>query len=39
MNNETIKVGIVSYDIANGSSSLHLSDGGVTTVVIIMDQI
>lgn len=39
MNNETIKVGIVSYDITNGSCSLHLSDGGVATVAIIMDQI
>ena len=36
MNHETIKVGEVTYNIANGSSSLHLSDGGVATVAIII---
>lgn len=36
MNNEKIKVGGKSYDIANGSCSLHLSDGGVATVAIII---
>ncbi|MBE5991885.1 MAG: hypothetical protein E7247_05750 [Paenibacillaceae bacterium] len=36
MNNETIKVGEVTYNIANGSCSLHLSDGGVATVAIII---
>ncbi|MBE5973674.1 MAG: hypothetical protein E7251_03660 [Paenibacillaceae bacterium] len=36
MNNETIKVGNVTYDIANGSCSLHLSEGGVATVAIII---
>lgn len=36
MNNETIKVGEVTYNIANGSCSLHLSDGEVATVAIII---
>lgn len=36
MNNETIKVGNVTYDIANGSCSLNLSDGGVASVAIII---
>lgn len=36
MNNEKIKVGEVTYNIANGSCSLHLSDGGVATVAIII---
>jgi len=36
MNYETIKVGGVTYNIANGSCSLHLSDGGVATVAIII---
>ncbi len=36
MNNETIKVGEVTYNIANGSCSLQLSDGGVATVAIII---
>lgn len=36
MNNETIKVGEVTYNIANGSCSLHLSDGGVASVAIII---
>ena len=36
MNFETIKVGEVTYNIANGSCSLHLSDGGVATVAIII---
>ena len=36
MNYETIKVGEVTYNIANGSCSLHLSDGGVATVAIII---
>lgn len=36
MNQETIKVGEVTYNIANGSCSLHLSDGGVATVAIII---
>ena len=36
MNNEKIKVGEVTYDIANGSCSLHLSNGGVATVAIII---
>jgi len=38
MNNETIKVGEVTYNIANGSCSLHLSDGGVATVAIIIES-
>lgn len=36
MNYETIKVGGVTYNIANGSCSLYLSDGGVATVAIII---
>lgn len=36
MNYETIKVGGVTYNIANGSCSLHLSDGRVATVAIII---
>jgi len=36
MNYEKIKVGEVTYHIANGSCSLHLSDGGVATVAIII---
>nr|DAL74685.1 MAG TPA: hypothetical protein [Caudoviricetes sp.] len=36
MNNETIKVGEVTYNIANGSCSLHLSDGGVASIAIII---
>ncbi|WP_277405506.1 hypothetical protein [Lacrimispora xylanisolvens] len=36
MNNEKIKVGEVTYNIANGSCSLHLSDGGTATVAIII---
>lgn len=36
MNYETIKVGEVTYNIANGSCSLRLSDGGVATVAIII---
>ena len=36
MNYEKIKVGEVTYNIANGSCSLHLSDGGVATVAIII---
>lgn len=36
MNQETIKVGEVTYNIANGSCSLHLSDGGIATVAIII---
>ncbi len=36
MNYETIKVGEATYNIANGSCSLHLSDGGVATVAIII---
>ncbi|MFW6680683.1 hypothetical protein ACOAOT_23960 [Lacrimispora sp. AGF001] len=36
MNHETIKVGEVTYNIANGSCSLHLSDGGMASVAIII---
>ena len=36
MKYETIKVGEVTYNIANGSCSLHLSDGGTATVAIII---
>lgn len=36
MNYETIKVGEVTYNIANGSCSLHLSDGGTASVAIII---
>ena len=36
MNQETIKVGETTYNIANGSCSLHLSDGGVASVAIII---
>ncbi|MTK05710.1 MAG: hypothetical protein F8N38_01290 [Hungatella sp.] len=36
MNYETIRVGNITYNIANGSCSLHLSDGGVATVAIII---
>lgn len=36
MNNETIKVGEITYNIANGSCSLHLSNGGTATVAIII---
>jgi len=36
MNYETIKVGETTYSIANGSCSLHLSDGGVASVAIII---
>ena len=36
MNYEKIKVGEVTYNIANGSCSLHLSDDGVATVAIII---
>ncbi len=36
MNYEKIKVGEVTYNIANGSCSLHLSDGGVASVAIII---
>jgi hypothetical protein len=38
MNNEKIKVGEVTYNIANGSCSLHLSDGGMATVAIIIES-
>lgn len=36
MNYEIIKVGEATYNIANGSCSLHLSDGGVAKVAIII---
>ena len=36
MNYETVKIGEVTYNIANGSCSLHLSDGGVASVAIII---
>jgi len=36
MNYEKIKVGEVTYNIANGSCSLHLSNGGVATLAIII---
>ena len=36
MNYETIKVGETTYNIANGSCSLHLSDGEVASVAIII---
>ncbi|MDK2966465.1 hypothetical protein [Lacrimispora sp.] len=36
MNQEKIKVGDVIYNIANGSCSLHQSDGGTATVAIII---
>lgn len=36
MDHETIKVGEVTYNIANGSCSLNLSDGGVASVAIII---
>lgn len=36
MNSETIKVGEVTYNISNGSCSLHLSNGGVASVAIII---
>ena len=36
MNSETIKVGQVTYNIANGSCSLDLSNGGVAWVAIII---
>jgi len=36
MNQETIKVGETTYDIANGSCGLNLSDGGVASVAIII---
>lgn len=36
MNKEKIKIGEVTYNIANGSCSLHLSDCGVATVAIII---
>ncbi len=32
MNNEAIKVGVATYNVANGSCSLHLFDGGTATV-------
>jgi len=38
MNQETIKVGETTYNIANGSCSLHLSDGGVASVAIIIES-
>ncbi|PPK80608.1 hypothetical protein BXY41_106198 [Lacrimispora xylanisolvens] len=36
MNQETIKVGDKTYNIANGSCSLHLSNGETATVAIII---
>ena len=36
MNQETIKVGDITYNIANGSCSLHLSNGETATVAIII---
>lgn len=36
MNNETIKVGEITYNIANGSCSLHQSNGEAATVAIII---
>lgn len=36
MNNEKIKVGKVIYNIANGSCSLNLSEGGTAKVAIII---
>lgn len=38
MNNEKIKVGEATYDIANGSCSLHLSNGETATVAIIIES-
>ena len=38
MNQETIKVGEVNYNIANGSCSLHLSNGGMASVAIIIES-
>jgi len=38
MNQETVKIGEVTYNIANGSCSLHLSDGGVASVAIIIES-
>lgn len=36
MNYETIKVGEVTYNIANGSCSLHLSNGETASVAIVI---
>ncbi len=36
MNNETIKVGEITYNIANGSCSLHQSNGENVSVAIII---
>ncbi|MDK2966912.1 MAG: hypothetical protein PWP53_2524 [Lacrimispora sp.] len=39
MNNETIKVGEITYNIANGRCSIHLSDVETATVALLSDQI